>query len=236
MNLAFISDLHLSEETLELNSAFFNFLNRHNNAFDQLFILGDLFEVWLGDDDTSSFTNDISNALSKFSQKGTEIFFIHGNRDFLIGKNFLARSEMTVLSDPFIFQFFDKKIALSHGDIFCTDDLDYQNFKKEVRTQTWQNNFLSKSLLERKQIAANMRDASKSLSMQKQSTIMDVNENAVQKFAEAYSIDVLIHGHTHRPNTHTYENFERIVLGDWSKYGWVITLEDHKSKLEKFTL
>ena len=236
MNLAFISDLHLSEETRELNSAFFNFLNRHNNAFDQLFILGDLFEVWLGDDDASSFTNDISNALSKFSQKGTEIFFIHGNRDFLIGKNFLARSEMTLLSDPFIFEFFDKKIALSHGDIFCTDDLEYQNFKKEVRTQTWQNNFLSKSLLERKQIAANMRDASKSLSMQKQSTIMDVNENAVQEFAEAYNIDVLIHGHTHRPKIHHHDAIKRVVLGDWSSSGWYLSIIDNDLDLKEFKI
>ena len=191
MNLAFISDLHLSEDTSRLNSAFFNFLSNSNHAFDQLFILGDLFEAWVGDDDDSSFANDVCQALLKLSKQGTEVFFIHGNRDFLIGENFMQRSGVKILPDPFTFQFFDLKIALSHGDSFCTDDVDYQNFKKEVRTQEWQSDFLAKPLAERKQIAANMRDSSQSLSANKASNIMDVNDNAVQIFAKKHGIDFL---------------------------------------------
>ena len=236
MNLAFISDLHLSEDTSRLNSAFFNFLSNSNHAFDQLFILGDLFEAWVGDDDDSPFSNDVCQALLKLSKQGTEVFFIHGNRDFLIGENFMQRSGVKILPDPFTFQFFDLKIALSHGDSFCTDDVDYQNFKKEVRTQEWKADFLAKPLAERKQIAANMRDSSQSLSANKASSIMDINDDAVQIFAKEHGIDFLIHGHTHRPNCHAYDSFERIVLGDWSDYGWIVSLTNDKPKLEKFIL
>ena len=148
----------------------------------------------------------------------------------------MQRSGVKILPDPFTFQFFDLKIALSHGDSFCTDDVDYQNFKKEVRTQEWQSDFLAKPLAERKQIAANMRDSSQSLSANKASNIMDVNDNAVQIFAKKHGIDFLIHGHTHRPNCHVYDSFERIVLGDWSDHGWIVSLTNDKPKLEKFIL
>jgi UDP-2,3-diacylglucosamine hydrolase len=198
--------------------------------------LGDLFEAWVGDDDDSQHAMSVMQKINHATRNGLEIFFIHGNRDFLCGQKFAEQSNLTLLPDPFFLNFFDQKIALSHGDNFCTEDLEYIKFKKEVRSEKWQQEFLQKPLDDRLNIASNMRDASQKNNSNKDISIMDVTPNAIQEFFAEHRIDLLIHGHTHRPNTHQINSGTRIVLGDWHKTGWCLMLDEQQQELKEFTL
>jgi len=202
MKPRFISDLHLSEKHPELTQAFFTFLNESKEACTHLFILGDLFETWIGDDDDTPIYQEIKNALLSFTTNGPKTFFMHGNRDFLVGESFATETGITILPDPYTLEINDQKVVLSHGDFLCTDDEEYINFRNEVREQDWQSNFLSKSLNERKQIAANLRTDSKEATSKKADSITDVNEQSVLNFVNQHEPDLFIHGHTHRPNIH----------------------------------
>ena len=236
MKLGFISDLHLSENTPFVTEGFFEFLKTAAQELSHLYILGDLFEAWVGDDDNSELATGVMQKLNHATRNGLEIFFIHGNRDFLCGQKFAEQSNLTLLPDPFFLNFFDLKIALSHGDSFCTEDLEYMRFKKEVRSQEWQQEFLQKPLSDRLNIASNMRDASQKNNSNKDISIMDVTPNAIQEFFAEHRIDLLIHGHTHRPNTHQINSGTRIVLGDWHKTGWCLMLDEQQQELKEFTL
>jgi len=236
MKLGFISDLHLSENAPSVIEGFFEFLKTAAQELSHLYILGDLFEAWVGDDDNSEFAIKVMQQINYATRNGLEIFFIHGNRDFLCGQNFAEQSNLTLLPDPFFLNFFDLKIALSHGDDFCTEDLEYIKFKKEVRSQKWQQEFLQKPLNERLKIASNMRDASKNSNHKKDMAIMDVTPSAIDKFFAEHKADLLIHGHTHRPNTHQTDSGTRIVLGDWHKTGWCLMLDEQQQELKEFTL
>ena len=174
--------------------------------------------------------------INHATRNGLEIFFIHGNRDFLCGQKFAEQSNLTLLPDPFFLNFFDLKIALSHGDSFCTEDLEYIKFKKEVRSQKWQQEFLQKPLIDRLNIASNMRDASQKNNRNKNVAIMDVTPAAIEEFFDEHHIDLLIHGHTHRPNTHQINTGTRIVLGDWHKTGWCLMLDEQQQELREFIL
>ena len=198
--------------------------------------MGDLFEAWVGDDDDSQHAMSVMQKINHATRNGLEIFFIHGNRDFLCGQKFAEQSNLTLLPDPFFLNFFDQKIALSHGDNFCTEDLEYIKFKKEVRSEKWQQEFLQKPLDDRLNIASNMRDASQKNNSNKDISIMDVTPNAIQEFFAEHRIDLLIHGHTHRPNTHQINSGTRIVLGDWHKTGWCLMLDEQQQELKEFTL
>ena len=236
MKLGFISDLHLSENTPSVTEGFFEFLKAAAQDLSHLYILGDLFEVWVGDDDDSELAMSVMQKINHATRNGLEIFFIHGNRDFLCGQKFAEQSNLTLLPDPFFLNFFDQKIALSHGDNFCTEDLEYIKFKKEVRSEKWQQEFLQKTLDDRLKIASNMRDASQKNNSNKDISIMDVTPNAIQEFFAEHRIDLLIHGHTHRPNTHQINSGTRIVLGDWHKTGWCLMLDEQQQELKEFTL
>ncbi len=240
MKLGFISDLHLSEKTPSTTEGFFKFLKTATQEFSHLYILGDLFESWIGDDDDSFFALDVIEQIKTSTRSGLEIFFMHGNRDFLCGEKFAEDANITILPDPFFMDYFDQKIALSHGDDFCTDDLEYVKFKKEVRSSSWQKDFLSKSLEERQEIASKMRDASQSNKHEKDLSIMDVTPNTINQFFIQNHVDLLIHGHTHRPDTHQIGESDamgvRVVLGDWHETGWCLTLEDQERRLEEFKL
>ena len=236
MKLGFISDLHLSENTPSVTEGFFEFLKTAAQELSHLYILGDLFEAWVGDDDNSELATGVMQKLNHATRNGLEIFFIHGNRDFLCGQKFAEQSNLTLLPDPFFLNFFDQKIALSHGDNFCTEDLEYIKFKKEVRSEKWQQEFLQKPLDDRLNIASNMRDASQKNNSNKDISIMDVTPNAIQEFFAEHRIDLLIHGHTHRPNTHQINSGTRIVLGDWHKTGWCLMLDEQQQELKEFTL
>ena len=236
MKLGFISDLHLSENTPSVTEGFFEFLKTAAQELSHLYILGDLFEAWVGDDDDSQHAMSVMQKINHATRNGLEIFFIHGNRDFLCGQKFAEQSNLTLLPDPFFLNFFDQKIALSHGDNFCTEDLEYIKFKKEVRSEKWQQEFLQKPLDDRLNIASNMRDASQKNNSNKDISIMDVAPNAIQEFFAEHRIDLLIHGHTHRPNTHQINSGTRIVLGDWHKTGWCLMLDEQQQELKEFTL
>jgi len=236
MKHCFISDLHLSEKTPELNQAFLRFLDESKEACSHFYILGDLFETWIGDDDNSPFNTQIKEALSAFTLNGPETFFIHGNRDFLIGESFSKETGITILPDPFSFMIDEQKIVLSHGDFLCTDDVDYIAFRNEVRSKDWQTAFLSKSLDERLQIAASLRDDSKTATAEKSNEITDVNNEEVLDFISKHKPNLFIHGHTHRPNIHDISSSKRIVLGDWGDFGWSLTLTGGVHNLEKFPI
>ena len=236
MKLGFISDLHLSENTPSVTEGFFEFLKTSAQELSHLYILGDLFEAWVGDDDNSELATSVMQKINHATRSGLEIFFIHGNRDFLCGQKFAEQSNLTLLPDPFFLNFFDQKIALSHGDSFCIEDLEYMKFKKEVRSEEWQQEFLQKSLDDRLNIASNMRDASQKNNTNKDIAIMDVTPTAIQDFFAEHHIDLLIHGHTHRPDTHQINSGTRIVLGDWHKTGWCLMLDEQQQELKEFTL
>jgi UDP-2,3-diacylglucosamine hydrolase len=213
--ILFTSDLHLDQGKPEIIQQFLSFLKARATNARALYILGDLFEVWLGDDDEADTFADVFAALKEFSA-AAELFFMPGNRDFLVGQNLAERLNMTLLSDPHLLQLGEQKIVLMHGDLLCSDDVDYQNFRKLVRQPQWQQDFLAKPLSERQDIAEALRRKSAEAMDQKSSQIMDVNKKTVEKTFADLGVDILIHGHTHRPAIHQLNgNKQRIVLGDW---------------------
>ena len=231
MSSCFISDLHLDHKRKDIKKAFFKFLESEASGFENLYILGDLFEVWIGDDFEDEFTSEVISELKKFSLKDKNIFIMHGNRDFLLGEKFAKKCGAKLISDPLILNKEEKKIMLSHGDIFCTDDLEYQSFKEKVRNEKWQKEFLSKDLKDREEIAKNLRKESAMKNSKKEDYLMDVNKSEVEKIAQEYEVDILIHGHVHRPKIHDEAFGQRIVLGDWDQKYWFISLIGEKISL-----
>ena len=229
MSIFFISDLHLEQNKPHLTKAFENFINSKVNSHDELFILGDFFEQWIGDDNEDNFIKGIKNILKLKTAEGLKIYFMHGNRDFLIGDKFCKDVGAKLLKDPFIFNLNGKKIMLMHGDSLCIDDKDYQEFRNLVRNKDWQKDFLSKDLKERKEVAKSLREISSLENKTKDEAIMDVNQDEVLRIIENHSIDVLIHGHTHRPYIHDENGVPRMVLGDWGDFLWFI--ESYKGDL-----
>ena len=236
MKHRFISDIHLSDKHPELTQAFYTFLKESKEACTHLFILGDLFEAWIGDDDSTPLIQEIKSVLREFTTNGPETFFIHGNRDFLIGQTFAEETGITILPDPYSLVINEQKIVISHGDFLCTDDVDYITFRNQVRTQEWQSDFLQKPLSEREAIAVSMRDASQEATAEKSNTITDVNLDAVNSFIDEHKPDFFIHGHTHRPDIHNLESAKRIVLGDWGDSGWYCWLDKDSYQLEQFSI
>lgn len=232
MKPRFISDIHLCENSPHLTDAFKAFLNESKKTCTHLFILGDLFKIWIGDDDDSSFIQDIKKAIIQFTTDGPETFFMHGNRDFLLGENFANEVGISLLPDPYTLDINGLKVILSHGDFLCTDDIDYINFRNQVRSKDWQNDFLSKSIEERKQIAQSLRSDSKKATSNKSLEITDVNLETVNKFIKEHNPDIFIHGHTHRPRIHQHDSTQRIVLGDWDESGWMISIKDDAYNLQ----
>tara|TARA_Y100000591_G_scaffold59620_1_gene48120 strand:+ start:421 stop:1134 length:714 start_codon:yes stop_codon:yes gene_type:complete len=226
MSFCFISDLHIDNKREDIKKAFFDFLNTIALNFENLFIIGDLFEVWVGDDYQDQTVLEVIKELKKFSSNGGNIFIMHGNRDFLLGKDFCDKFEGKIIDDPYIFEFGNKKIYVSHGDAFCTDDIEYHNFKKMVRSSEWQKNFLNETLKKRIEIANGLRKDSSSLNKNKDEYLMDVNLSEVESIASEESIDVIIHGHVHRPKVHHEKFGTRYVLGDWDKNFWYLSLKN----------
>ena len=233
MKPRFISDIHLSEDTPHLTNAFKTFLNESRETCTHLFILGDLFEIWIGDDDDNSFNQEIKKILIDFTLNGPETFFMHGNRDFLIGEAFANEVGISILPDPYTLDINGLKTILSHGDFLCTDDVDYIEFRDEVRSEEWQKNFLSKSINERNKIAKSLRADSTDATSEKSFEITDVNLGTVNNFIQENNPDIFIHGHTHRPKIHEHDLCKRIVLGDWDKSGWMVAIEGDSYNLQK---
>ena len=225
----FISDLHLCDSRPHISAAFIDFLETTATKAQALYILGDLFEYWAGDDaiDLPALQANI-HALRRLCCN-IPVFFMTGNRDFLIGNGFAKATGITILPDPSLIILYDKAVLLSHGDALCTDDTAYQIFRDEVRTAAWQNQFLSQPLANRIAYIEQLRVRSEQEKSAKSMQIMDVNADAVERLFRQYDYPpLLIHGHTHRPNTHIYHfsghTCERRVLGDWYEQGSYLML------------
>jgi len=201
MAYCFISDLHLQESRPDITKAFLGFLENTAYKAERLYILGDLFEAWIGDDDQNNLISEIQAALLK-TNKTTKIFFLHGNRDFLIGTEFASSSGLEILNDPTIEEMFGNRVLLMHGDLLCIEDHDYQAFRKTSRDAKWQDEFLNKSIEERREIAHKLRTISKEATGIKKEDIMDVSATEVIRTMEESAVNLLIHGHTHRPKSH----------------------------------
>ena len=221
----FISDLHLERIESPITNIFTAFLDDLNQN-DSLYILGDLFESWIGDDNVSELSQYISDRLLMLSERNISVAIMHGNRDFLIGEDFCKASSIELINDPRIIEIDTKKVMLTHGDELCTDDNEYQAFRSVVRNPLWQKDFLNFPISKREKIAGEAKDASKDSKENKAMEIMDVNTDAVLKAFNDHDIEIMIHGHTHRPNIHKVsnegKNLTRYVLGDWSKNSAII--------------
>ena len=227
MSTLFISDLHLDESRPEIVDLFERFLAEEARTASALYILGDLFESWIGDDDDSALAGRVARALRTLSDSGVPIYFMRGNRDFVLGEDFARKAGMTILDDPTIVNLDGAPVLLMHGDTLCTDDVEYQKFRKLMHNRWFQRVALSLPLSIRRRIAGRLRGRSQMHVAQKSEVIMDVNQSAVEAAMRAHGVQLLIHGHTHRPATHRFEldgrAAERIVLGDWYDQSSVLT-------------
>lgn len=230
----FISDSHLSGKYPDITANFIHFIKTRASKARVLYILGDLFELWLGDDDPATELSAVFEALIQL-QKQTKVFFLSGNRDFLVGQQLAQTLGFELLTEPTIIQLNQQATALLHGDILCTDDIEYQNFRQQVRSKAWQQAFLAKPLAERQQIAQQMRDTSKTANQEKSEYIMDVNQQSVLDFFQRHQVTQMIHGHTHRPAVHHYQHnqqsFTRYVLGDWQPDASYLSCTDNGIQL-----
>lgn len=233
----FVSDLHLNESLPHTTQAFFNFLREHAVHAQQLFLLGDLFEYWAGDDDIATpFNQRVVEALRSTRDAGVDLFWIAGNRDFLIGDQFSHATGATILPDPYVATIGTQQVALSHGDAQCTDDAAYMAFRNQVRQPLWQQAFLAQPLAQRKKIIEGMRTESRDAQRGKPAEIMDVNAQAIASLFKVTATSLMIHGHTHRPARHEYgddkEKRLRYVLPDWDcdiepqRGGWISMYAD----------
>ena len=240
MSVLFISDLHLDATRPEATHAFHRFLQDRAANAEALYILGDLFEAWVGDDDDAALAGAVVEALAKLTNGGTPTFFAHGNRDFLVGEEFARQSGISLLEESSVVELGDQRVLLMHGDSLCIDDHDYQQFRAMVRSPDWQAQFLALPLTARRALAAQARDASRISTRGKPMEIMDVNTAAVEQIMRAHGTRRLIHGHTHRPAVHELDldgaPATRTVLGDWFQRGWALEWNAGEFRLEAFDL
>lgn len=221
--ILFVSDLHLSAQTPALNALFRKFLGGRARAAEALYVLGDLFEYWVGDDDLDDPVHaEVVTALRALSDAGTAINVMRGNRDFLLGEDFAIAAGARLLTDPYVLSTPEWQFVLSHGDALCTDDGEYQAFRAQSRSPEWQAAFLRKPLAERHAIARALRERSEAGKQEKAGRadyLMDVNAGATEDFLREHGYATFIHGHTHRPATHDHIvdgiHVERWVLADW---------------------
>lgn len=221
----FISDLHLSPQRKDITACFLAFLRDEAVKADTLYILGDLFEYWIGDDDITEFSERVADAILTISNH-IPVYFIHGNRDFAIGKRFASRSGMTLLPEQTVIDLYGRQTLISHGDELCTRDLEYMKFRKKARGWWWPALMLSLPLSWRKKIAENGRKISQHNHKGLSAEIMDVTPSEVHRVMLQHEVAYFIHGHTHRPNIHSFTlngiDRQRIVLGDWYDQGSVL--------------
>jgi len=234
----FIADLHLAQNRPDITACFLSFLKTDAIEAQTLYILGDLFEYWLGDDDDTPFIQDVANALKQLSQSGVTIYYIHGNRDFLLGKKYATQAGMTLLPEIKVIDLYDQQVVIMHGDTLCTRDVAYQAFRKKSRSWWWQAMVKSLPLFIRRKMAENYRIKSAKATAVKTQEIMDVTNTEVVRCLEEHQSQLLIHGHTHRPDIHQLtannQDAKRIVLGDWYEQGaWLKVTKDNIELLNK---
>jgi UDP-2,3-diacylglucosamine hydrolase len=229
----FISDLHLDGARPDITAQFLDFLDREARRAQALYILGDLFEAWIGDDDPDPDKRRVLQGLRSVTSAGVKTFLIHGNRDFLIGNRFCRETGVELLNDGTLIDMYGRRVLLMHGDLLCTDDHAYQRLRRIVRNPIVQFVLRRLSLRQRQRLAERMREGSKEhiASMDIAAPqIMDVNQDEVRRTFERYGVDCIIHGHTHRPAVHEMEiggqKAVRIVLGDWYEQGSVLRWDE----------
>jgi len=220
----FISDLHLSEDEPYITQLFLNFTRNTAPRADALYILGDLFEYWAGDDDRDTpFHRQVTSAMREVSQQDTPVYIMHGNRDFLMDEQLARACKAILLPDPTLIDLYGSPTLLTHGDALCTDDTGYQAFRAQVRQPVWRNNFLGQPLAQRKAQIEQLRKMSEDQKQTKSMEIMDVNLDSVAGLFRAHHYPRMIHGHTHRQKHHLHvvdgRTCDRWVLGDWHKTG-----------------
>lgn len=224
----FISDLHLQASHPRTAEAFFRFLAERAAHAERLYLLGDIFEYWAGDDDLDDpFNRSVATALRRLSDGGTAVYWLGGNRDFLVGTGFAKAAGLTLLPEPHVATIGGRQVVLVHGDAQCTDDVKYMAFRAQVRDPAWQSQFLAMPLAQRKAIIAGLREGSRAAHGEKSYEIMDVTPAAVAALHADTGTDIIIHGHTHRPALHEADGLRRYVLPDWEldvepiRGGWI---------------
>jgi UDP-2,3-diacylglucosamine hydrolase len=228
----FVSDVHLKPSLPRTTQAFLDLLRIRASNAQQLYLLGDIFEYWAGDDDIATpYNRQVIDAIRQLSDAGTAVFWIAGNRDFLVSDEFAKTSGATLLPDPYVTTIAGQRITLAHGDAQCTDDAAYMAFRAQVRQPAWQQAFLAQPLAQRKAIIEGLRNQSREAQRAKSYEIMDVNAGAIQSLFDATGTSIMIHGHTHRPARHDYSHDttdrSRYVLPDWDceaeppRGGWI---------------
>jgi len=242
MKTLFISDLHLDEQREEITQLFINFLQTKARKAQALYILGDFFEVWIGDDYKNALNSKIIKELNYLTEThGVPVYLMHGNRDFLISKDFEEDTGCQLLTDPTVINLCGQATLLMHGDTLCTEDVEYLAFRLQARDPRYQQQFLTKPLAERLQIALQIRQMSHQKASLKAQDIMDVSQDEVVKVMQKHKVSRLIHGHTHRPQTHQFQiaghACERIVLGAWEHNGHVLEFdqEGYEARLLSLT-
>lgn len=235
MTTLFISDLHLEANQPEIGIQFLSFLAGEARGAEALYILGDLFEVWLGDDDPNPYYGEMKSALRTLSDTGVPVYFMHGNRDFTIGADFAAETGITILDDPTVVDLYGEEVLLCHGDALCTDDVQYQQVRAMTRQPEWQAMMLAKSIEERIAFAVEARKQSMKRGESLSDEIMDVNQEAVAAALREHGVAMMLHGHTHRPAVHSVDlgdrKATRIVLGDWYEQGSLVRWDADGPKL-----
>ena len=235
MTTLFISDLHLEADRPDIAAQFFEFLETEARVAEALYILGDLFEAWVGDDDPNPHYLECKQAIRALADSGVPVYFMHGNRDFLIGEGFAADTGAVIIADPTLVDLYGTNVLLSHGDALCTDDVEYQQVRTMTRDPAWQAAMLAKPLEERIAIARHARQESTARGQTLDMDIMDVNQGAVERALRESGADVLLHGHTHRPDVHVINLGERqakrIVLGDWYEQGSYVRWDESGPEL-----
>lgn len=237
MTIAFIADLHLTPDRPQSTILFEQFLKTGSRVLSELYILGDLFEYWIGDDAGSRLGyRSTESALKAVSDQGTQIYFIHGNRDFLVGQDFAERTGCQILPDPHPIVLDGIRVVLSHGDHLCTDDVSHQQARSQMLTSKWKMAFLDQPIEKRIDDAEALRAKSEENKKMKSMAVMDVNQLEVAKLVVEHQADILIHGHTHRPGVHEFEasgkSRKRFVVGDWYTQKSVLTYENSNFMLK----
>ena len=236
MTTLFISDLHLAEERPDIGDQLLSLLEGEASSADALYILGDLFETWVGDDDPNEHYARIKIGLRALVDSGVPVYFMHGNRDFMIGEDFAIETGVKVLPDPYHLEMHGITVLLSHGDAMCTDDVEYQQVRKMTRNPEWQAMMLAKPLAERLAFAANARERSQARGESLNEEITDVNQREVVNAFAEHGVDLLLHGHTHRPAVHDVDlgdrTATRIVLGDWYEQGSILRWDESGYSLD----
>lgn len=236
----FISDLHLHESRPRITELFLEFLAGEARQARALYILGDLFEAWIGDDAVGEHDRRVIEGMKALTESGVPGYFMRGNRDFLTGERFARETGFEILADPTVVRLDGERVLLMHGDSLCIDDAEYMKFQQLVRSEEWQRDFLSKSIAERIEFAKRARAESTSHNRQTAMDIMDVNKDEVVRAMREAGVRRFIHGHTHRPAIHEFEldgePAQRIVLGDWYEQGSVLRVSDGEYDLETIPL